>query len=305
MGGSSVEREISLITGEQIRRALRAKGFKTTGIDLDRDIVSKLRRSRCQVVFIALHGVPGEDGTIQGLLDILGLPYVGSGVLASAVGMDKIRSKMLFSAMGIPAPFHISVNRIELGQGVAGQLVQRLVGSLGLPLVVKPATTGSAIGVKVIERKDDILPALEDALKFGNEAIVEEHIAGTEITIGLLGNERPRVLPAVEIVPERGFYDFEAKYTPGMSRHLIPPRASQKVVARAEKFALAAHVGLGCRGLSRVDFIIDKEEHLPYILEINTIPGMTPTSLFPEAARSAGIEFEELVEDLVRLALER
>ncbi|HEB12785.1 MAG TPA: D-alanine--D-alanine ligase [Actinobacteria bacterium] len=304
MGGNSVEREVSLITGAEINRALSAKNYQTTKIDLDKDVVSNLQNSQCDLVFIALHGVPGEDGTIQGLLDILGLPYVGSGVLASAVGMDKIRSKMLFSALGIPAPFHITVNEKELNDSSAGQLIQRLVGSLGLPMVIKPTTTGSAIGVEIVEKEAQIEPALKEAMKYGRETMAEEFMVGKEITIGLLGNESPRALPAIEIVTERDFYDYKAKYTSGLSKHIIPPRVPEKTLVDAEKFAKAAHVGLGCRGFSRVDFMVDKEENIPYVLEINTIPGMTPLSLFPDAARSAGIEFEDLIEKLIELALE-
>ncbi len=302
MGGSSVEREISLITGEKISEALISRGYDVAKIDLDEDIVDKLKASEADIVFIALHGSPGEDGTIQGLLEIIDVPYVGSGVLASAVGIDKIRSKMLFSAMGIPAPFHLPVSPLELGEERTDQLVERLVGALGLPMVIKPSKTGSAIGVRIVRDKADIESAVRDAVKFG-EAIAEEFIAGTEITTGVLGTEQPRALPTIEIVSDGEFYDFEAKYTPGKSEHIIPPRVSPEVVKKAEAFAIAAHVGLGCSCFSRVDFIVDEEDDLPYILEINTIPGMTPTSLFPEAAKAAGIDFEDLVESLVKLAL--
>lgn len=304
MGGPSAEREISLTTGEEIHRALTAKGYKSTRIDLDREIVSNLKNSGCDLAFIALHGVPGEDGTIQGLLEVLEIPYVGSGVLASAVGIDKIRSKMMFSALGIPAPFHIPVNRIELNGTASQQLVQRLVGSLDLPMIIKPAAAGSAVGVKIVEDQEAIVPALREATEFSPEAMAEEFIAGTEITIGLLGNLNPRPLPAIEIVTENDFYDYEAKYTAGKCRHIVPPGVPKETIAQAEKFAIAAHIGLGCRGFSRVDFIVDKEDYLPYILEINTIPGMTPLSLFPDAAKHAGIEFEDLVETLVKLALD-
>jgi len=155
-----------------------------------------------------------------------------------------------------------------------------------------------------VQAQDEIEPALREATKFSREAIAEEYIPGTEITIGLLGNERPRALPAIEIVSDNDFYDYEAKYTAGKSRHVIPPRVPKESVAKAERFAIAAHVGLGCRGFSRVDFIVDKEDHTPYILEINTIPGMTPLSLFPEAAKEVGIDFEDLIETLVGLAME-
>ncbi len=302
MGGSSVEREISLVTGEKISDALVSRGYEVARIDLDEDIVDKLKASQADLVFIALHGSPGEDGTIQGFLEIIGLPYVGSGVLASAVGIDKIRSKMLFSALGIPAPFHLPVSSRELGEERTEQLIQRLVGAIGLPMVIKPARTGSAIGVRIVREKADIESAIREAVLFG-EAIAEEFIEGVEITTGVLGTEQPRALPAIEIVSAGEFYDFEAKYTPGKSEHVIPPQVPPEAIKKAEAFAIAAHVGLGCSCFSRVDFIVDREDDLPYILEINTIPGMTPTSLFPEAAKAAGIDFEDLVESLVKLAL--
>lgn len=303
MGGQSAEREVSLVTGAEIDKALKQKGYKTVLLELDRDVAENLKASRCDVVFIALHGRPGEDGTIQGMLEILGLPYVGSGVLASAIGMDKIRSKMFFASLGIPAPFHMTITAAE-AEKQPKQLLERLVSSLGLPMVIKPADAGSAIGVKIVKEKSEIEPAVKEALKLSEEAVAEEFIKGTEITVGILGTKSPRTLPAIEIVSQNEFYDYEAKYTPGLSQHIIPPRVSKKALERAEKFALAAHLGLGCRCFSRVDFIVEKEDDLPYILEINTIPGMTPVSLFPDAAKAAGIEFPELVDSLIKLALE-
>lgn len=303
MGGPSREREISLKTGGQIFQALQSKGYPAATIDLGSDIVEQLNKSRCDLVFIALHGSPGEDGTIQGLLETLGIPYVGSGVLASALGMDKIRSKLFFASIGIPAPFYMPVERYDLKGATINQITERLLDSLGLPMVIKPAREGSAIGVAVIRKKEEVKPLLEAGLEKNDELIFEEYIKGTEITVGVLGNVNPETLPIVEIVPENEFYDFEAKYD-GKSKHIIPARIGDKESEQARKFALAAHKGLGCRDFSRVDFIVSKEDHLPYILEINTIPGMTPVSLFPEAAKAAGLEFPELIDKLVKLALE-
>lgn len=304
MGGPSAERDISLVTGEQVRRALRSKGYRTTAIDLDAGFIRRLRAARPDVVFIALHGVPGEDGTIQGALELLGFPYVGSGVLASALGMDKARAKMFFVSMGIPAPFHIPVHAHELEKRPIGQLEEQLIGSLGLPMVIKPALEGSAIGVAIVRRREELAGAVERAFERGRQILAEEFIKGSEITVGVLGNEEPQALPVIEIVPENEFYDYEAKYTPGRSRHLIPPRIPKQAERQAQQYAVAAHVGLGCRCFSRVDFVVGAEDHLPYILEINTIPGMTPVSLFPDAARAAGLDFPELVERLIELALE-
>lgn len=303
MGGRSAEREVSLVTGQEIEKALKQKGYKTVPLELDQNVAENLKASKCDVVFIALHGSPGEDGTIQGMLEILGLPYVGSGVLASALGMDKVRSKMFFTSLGIPAPFHMVVTKAEK-EKQPHQLLDRLLSSLGLPMVIKPSDAGSALGVKIVKTKEEIAPALEAALNLSSEAVVEEYIKGTEITVGVLGTKSPRTLPAIEIISQNEFYDYEAKYTPGLSQHIIPPRVSKEALEKAEKFALAAHLGLGCRCFSRVDFIVEKEDELPYILEINTIPGMTPVSLFPDAAKAAGIDFPDLVELLIKLALE-
>lgn len=303
MGGPSGEREISLQTGAQIYQALKGKGYSAVTIDLGPDIVERLNRARGDLVFIALHGSPGEDGTIQGLLETLMIPYVGSRVLASALGMDKVRSKLFFASIGIPAPFYMPVEKGELKNSTIEQISERLLDSLGLPMVVKPSKEGSAIGVAVIRERDAVKSALANGLEQSGDLIFEEYIEGVEITVGVLGNSELETLPIVEIVPENEFYDFEAKYD-GKSKHVIPARISEKEADLARKYALAAHLGLGCRNFSRVDFIIGKDDHLPYILEINTIPGMTPVSLFPEAAKAAGLEFPELIDKLVKLALE-
>lgn len=303
MGGPSAERDVSIKTGTQIYEALKGKGYPAVTIDMGPDLVDELKKAGGDLVFIALHGSPGEDGTIQGLLDTLKIPYVGSGVLASALGMDKFRSKLFFAAIGIPSPFYMLVNKKELKQSSVDQISERLIDSIGLPLVIKPVKEGSAIGVTIVKEKDQVKKALNKGFKHGDELIVEEHIEGTEITVGVMGNDDPKTLPIVEIVTENEFYDFEAKYE-GKSQHIIPARISDKEADQARRFAVAAYRGLGCRDFSRIDFIVGKEDGLPYILEINTIPGMTPVSLFPDAAKAQGLEFPDLIETLVKLSLE-
>jgi len=304
MGGSSAERDISLKTGTQIYQALKSKDYSVSTLDLNSDIVGNLKKSQCELVFIALHGSPGEDGTIQGLLEILDIPYVGSGVLASALGMDKIRSKLFFASLGIPTPFYLPVNKSELKNISIKKISDRILDSLSVPMVIKPTKAGSAIGVEIVKRRDKVKQALSQGLMESDELIVEEYIEGAEVTVGIIGNDELKTLPIVEIVTENEFYDYEAKYD-GKSRHVIPANISEAVAEKVNRFALAAHVGLGCRSFSRVDFIIGREDQIPYILEINTIPGMTDVSLFPDAARADGMEFPDLIETLVQLAMEK
>ncbi|HEX21045.1 MAG TPA: ATP-grasp domain-containing protein [Actinobacteria bacterium] len=217
--------------------------------------------------------------------------------------MDKIRSKLFFASLGIPTPFYLPVHKSELKGNSISKISARILDSLSVPMVVKPTKAGSAIGVEIIKRKDKVKPALAQGLMESDELIVEEYIEGPEVTVGIIGNDDLQTLPIVEIVSENEFYDFEAKYD-GKSRHIIPANIPKVVADKVNRYALAAHVGLGCRNFSRVDFIIGREDHIPYILEINTIPGMTDVSLFPDAARVDGMEFPDLIEHLVQLALE-
>lgn len=304
MGGSSAEREISIKTGSQIYEALKSRGYPAETIDMSPKVVEDLQKADGDIVFIALHGSPGEDGTIQGLLDTLEIPYVGSGVLASALGMDKFRSKLFFAAIGIPSPFYMLIHKKELEKFSLDQMSDKLNDSIGLPLVIKPVREGSAIGVTIVKELENVKAAIEKGFKHGDELIAEECIIGTEITIGVIGNEDPRTLPIVEIISDNDFYDFEAKYE-GKSRHIIPARISDEEAEKALKYSLAAHSGLGCQDLSRVDFIVSKEDGIPYLLEINTIPGMTPVSLFPDAAKAEGLEFPDLIDQLVRISLKK
>ncbi|MBA4369951.1 MAG: D-alanine--D-alanine ligase [Coriobacteriaceae bacterium] len=297
-GGRSAEREVSLNTGAQVASALASADFRVVEIDTgDAGFIEAIRVSGADVAFICLHGRWGEDGTIQGLLELLDLPYVGSGVLASAAAMDKVMSKRLFELHGLKTPEWATVRRGEPFDTDA------LVMQLGTRTVVKPASEGSAIGVTIVHAPEELPVALEESFRHDAVALVERFVAGAEVTVGVLGNEHPRALPSLEIVPEHEFYDYESKYVPGMSRHIIPARISAEADAECVRLALEAHAALGCWGMSRADTIVTADGEV-YLLEVNTIPGMTATSLFPDAARAAGIEFPQLCAQLVELALE-
>lgn len=328
MGGKSQEREISLKTGNQIRDALLSKNHEVVSFDLDDNLYDGLMNSRPDVVYIALHGKYGEDGCLQGMLEIMGIPYVGSGVLASALAMNKIMAKKIFEYSGIPTPKSISFSMAEMGNYIqnseaeadnspisskTGQgdfstnptlELKEFLAVHGLPVIVKPNKQGSTIGLTVVRDESQIAGAIEHAFKFDDEVIIEEYISGVELTVGIIGNKDPVALPVIEIVSETGLYDYTAKYTKGLSHHIIPARVPEDSIKEAQRIALAVHRAIGCRGLSRVDIMLGKKDSIPYVLEINTLPGMTETSLVPDAARAVGIEFPDLVERLIRLALE-
>jgi D-alanine-D-alanine ligase len=298
MGGRSAEREVSLNTGCQVGDALGSLGWDVVRIDAGAaGFMDELRDSGASVVFICLHGRYGEDGTVQGLLELLDMPYVGSGVLASALAMDKVMSKRVFSCEGIRSPEYVVLRRGEPWDEAA--IIERL----GPKMVVKPASEGSSVGMHIVHEPAELGAALRDAFTHDEVVLVERVVTGVEVTIGVIGNEEPVALPTLEIVPEHEFYDYDSKYLPGMSTHIIPARVSEAARDECQRLAVAAHTVLGCRGMSRGDTIV-AEDGTVYLLEVNTIPGMTSTSLLPDAARAAGIEFPALCERLVRLALE-
>ncbi len=298
MGGVSAEREVSLNTGAQVAEALSAAGHDPVQVDSGAEgFMADLVEASPDVVFVCLHGRYGEDGTVQGLLELLGLPYVGSGVLASALAMDKVMSKHFFGHAGIATPAYV---HLRAGDPVDQDAITAV---LGTKTVVKPANEGSAIGVTIAHDPSELPAAIAAAFRRDDSVLVERFIAGVEVTVGVLGNAELLALPVLEIVPEHEFYDYESKYVPGMSRHIIPARVSEKARAECERLSLEAHRTLGCRGMSRADLIV-AEDGTVYLLEVNTIPGMTRTSLLPDAARAAGIEFPELCDRLVDLALE-
>lgn len=299
-GGKSAEREVSLKSGEQVFQTLDKERYEVLRYD-PRDDLPRLARDAAEidVALIILHGRLGEDGTIQGFLDLLNIPYQGSGVLGSALAMNKVLSKQLYSQAGLPvAPFMV------LDRAVA-QPTTRVIDELGLPVVVKPEHEGSSIGLTIVRNADQFPKALAGAWQYDRRCLVERYIPGIEITGGVLGNDSLEALPLIEIVPgaDHEFFDYSAKYTPGASKEICPARLSPALTAKAREYASRAHQALFCRGYSRTDMIVC--DHEIYVLETNTIPGMTETSLFPQAAAAAGMSFSALLDRLIELALEK
>jgi len=290
-GGLSAEREVSLKSGAAVHQALVAQGYNAVAIDVGRDLAEVLKREGVEVAFIALHGRYGEDGCVQGLLELLEIPYTGSGVLASALAMHKRYSKQAFTASGIlTAPF-LCYRR--------GETVRLTDLPFSLPLVVKPVQEGSSVGVSIVREESQLPKALELAFDHDDEILVEQYIKGQEVQVGIL-DDRP--VGAIEIVPKNEFYDFEAKYTDGMAEHLFPARLEPNLYEKAQQVGLAAHRALGCKGYSRVDLLVTTAGDC-YVLEVNTLPGMTALSLLPEiAAKGAGLPFETLVSRIIESA---
>lgn len=299
MGGTSEEREISLQSGANVCMALKKKGYQVETLDLNRDTLNRIAEIAPDVVFIALHGKNGEDGTIQGHLDLLGIPYTGSGVASSAICMNKIITKKILSYEGLPTPDFIIICKDTFDR--ASFVVRSLVQKFGLPMVVKAATQGSSIGTYIVKKEDEILPAIEAAFQYDDEVLIEKYIDGTLLTVSILGNHNPCVLPIIEITSSNEFYDYESKYTPGMCEHIVPARIGQDIQNKITRISEEAYKSLSCRGFARIDFMLDGEGH-PYILEINTIPGLTDMSLVPDAARAVGISYEDLIVRLLELA---
>jgi len=289
MGGVSREREISLKTGKAILKALAEKGYNVCPIDVDQDIAEVLIKERIECAFIALHGRFGEDGTIQGMLELMRIPYTGSGVLASALGLHKIMAKKLFLCEKIPTPRFEVFQRQDIGRDKVRKV------SLPFPLVVKPAREGSTIGVSIVRTEDEMALALKKAGEYDEEILVEEFMKGKEITVGIL-EDIP--LPVIEIVPKSGFYDYHAKYTKGETEYVIPARIPREKYLHAQEISLKAFQALGCSGCARVDLMTDEKDD-PFVIDVNTMPGMTETSLLPKAANYAGISFEDLVERIL------
>ena len=284
-GGPSAEREVSLVSGKEVADALRERGYKGVSlIDVGPDLPAQLRKRRIDVVFNALHGKVGEDGCVQGLLEVMGIPYTGSGVTASALCMDKVLTKEVLVRNRIPTPpYQVLAEK--------GQVRVKLP----LPVVVKPRAEGSSIGVTIVRRQRDVAAAVREACRSDRDALVESYVPGKEITVGLLNGE---ALGVTEIKPAKGFYDFKTKYTSGMASHIFPAPLPDALYRKALRLAARACAALGCEGAPRVDFRISPEQR-PYVLEVNTLPGMTPLSLLPEIAAGVGIDFGNLVERIL------
>ncbi|OQB74745.1 MAG: D-alanine--D-alanine ligase [Deltaproteobacteria bacterium ADurb.Bin135] len=281
MGGRSSERDISFKSGKAVIQGLKRRGYNVTAIDVDPDLAIKLKRKHIGAAFIALHGRWGEDGSVQGLLEIMGIPYTGSGVLGSAMAMDKVVMKMMFESMGIPSPAYT--------QAEDGGTVH-----FPLPFVVKPANEGSTIGISIVKKQKEVMAAIKKARMFDKKVMIEKYIEGDEITVGIVNGE---ALPVVQVKPSSGFYDFEAKYTKGMTEYIVPAKIDITIAKKAGDIAMEVYKAFELAGCVRIDMLVDDD--LPKVIDINTSPGMTETSLVPKAWESLGRTFDELVEAIL------
>lgn len=307
MGGRSPEYEVSLVSGQEVVKHLDPTKYEVLPVVISKDGQRWLMKGevdeeiklgeisrRADIIFIAIHGPFGEDGTIQGFLELLGIPYTGSGVLASALGMDKPMFREMMRGLRIPMP-----KFIVLRQGSEDLVRQRF----SLPVVVKPSSQGSSVGVSIVHKKSDLKKAFCRAFKFGPRVMVEEFLSGMEVSCGVLGNKNPSALPVIEIAPRGEFFDYEAKYVPGMSEEIVPARIPDKLTKKVQEIAVKVYERVGCWGFGRVDMII--RDGVPHVLEINTIPGLTPNSLLPKEAAAAGITYGCLIEKIIQFALDR
>jgi len=321
MGGKSSEHKISLMSGREVVKNLDPKRYDVLPVIISSDgrsfqlnnrkysfsQLSSIRQAQddpeltegstinCQLFFIAMHGPYGEDGTIQGFLELVGVPYTGSGVLASALGMDKISSKKLFTQAGLKVPSYLLFKK--------GNQLKKVWQKFRLPIFVKPHNQGSSVGTTKVNKKNQLSKALTNAFNFSDLVLVEEFIDGTEITCPILGNNKPQALPQIEIAPKTEYFDYQAKYNERLCDEIVPARISKSLTKKAQEAALTAYRTLGCRGFGRVDMIA-KDNNI-YVLEVNTIPGLTPVSLFPKSAAYAGISYPKLLDKIINFALEK
>ena len=289
-GSWSSEREISLRSGTCVIESLKRQGYRVKTVDVQPNFIRKLKG--IDIAFVALHGRPGEDGTIQGILEFMGIPYTGSGVLGSAIGMDKIISKRIFNALDIPTPqYHYSMQAN----------IDEVIANLGFPIVVKPRAEGSSVGITIAETRSELQGAIRKARKY-KDLFFEQYIPGKMVTCGIV-NEVP--LPVLEIAPKkRRFYDYKSKYTKGMTEYIVPASVPEKQYKKIQKYALAAHHAIAAHGFSRVDFALDND-HSPYVLEVNTIPGLLSESNLPLEARAIGLSYDDLIFEILKTSLIR
>lgn len=314
-GGKSSERDISLASGDGAQAALQEAGFSVERLDpAVLDDLKRLMDGEFDIAFLCTHGRGGEDGALQGFLETIGVPYTGSGVFGSAVSMDKTKAKMLYEAVDIPTPPSLVIQRqnwegakdatTNAPSVVASFTIEDVIDRLGDKCAIKAASEGSSVGVYIEEGADRITQAIESAFQYDDTVLVERYIPGTELTVVVLGDETFQALPIIEIVPKNASYDFESKYAPGGSEHICPARIDTGATERIQAWAIEAHKVLGCSGVSRTDFILDPTGEA-WALETNTLPGMTETSLLPDAARAAGMTFPEVCTDLMADALRK
>ncbi len=300
MGGPSTEREISLESGKAVYESLTQAGLKVATIDIKTDekqeSIRLIKSYEIDVAFIALHGRFGEDGQIQEILDTMGIPYTGSGARASRLAMDKIASRKIFEASGLTVPRYKAEDNLSYN---ANWMARH--NDFALPLVVKPATHGSSIGLSIVEKEEYLGKSVDLAFSFDERIIIEEYVTGREVTVGILDE---KALPVIEIIPKKRFFDYEAKYQAGLTDYVVPAGLEDETAKKIQEAALSAHKLLGCYGCSRVDLILSKE-NIPFVLEVNTIPGLTLTSLLPKAAKVVGINFPQLCIKLIKLAYDK
>ncbi len=297
-GGKSGERAVSLSSGKSVEQALKTAGFQVVALDpADKDDLKTLVTESFDVAFLALHGKGGEDGTIQGFLETVGIPYTGSGVWSSATAVNKITSKFFYREAHIPTPQSMRIFSPQTSS-------KDIISQVGLPCVVKAATEGSALGVYICNSEQDVTDAVEKVFTVDSSAFVETFIKGSEFTVGVLGTDNPEALPVIKIIPVHEFYDYESKYAEGGSQHICPAPLSDEETKQAQDLALKAHQVLGCQGVSRTDLIQDENGKF-WVLETNTLPGMTATSLLPDAAKVKGISFEQLCSAMIFEALDK
>ena len=295
-GGISSEREVSLETGKGIYKSLLAMGYNTVFIDLRDDFINKLKS--INLAFIALHGKYGEDGTVQGLLELLKISYTGSGVMSSAMAMDKTFSKKIFKYEKINTPSFIEVS--SYNDSDLNKIDEEIKKRITYPVIIKPNRGGSTIGVSIVYDKSELSLGIKTAFNFDSKILIEKYIHGRLLTVSIIA-DKPFTLPIIEIKPKSGFYDYKSKYTKGLTEYIVPAKLETNISEEITNLALKSHRSLDCWGISRVDFILGDDKKI-YVLEVNTIPGMTPTSLVPKAAGAAGISFDLLVEIVLNFA---
>ena len=298
-GGVSSEREVSLNSGDQVYEALDKEKYNIVRYDPKTDLARLVNDAGgIDAALIILHGPYGEDGTVQGLLDLLGIPYQGSGVLGSSLAMNKLASKYLYEKANLPVPPYVALQKSDPLDPEAWQQ------QFGFPMVVKPNESGSSVGMTIVKSKDAVKAAVEKAFSHDTTILIESYVEGIELTGGVIGNKELLALPVIEIIPDDAheFFDYEAKYTAGVTEEICPARIDDEMTQKAQSYAKMAHTALFCRGYSRTDMILKDREI--YVLETNTIPGMTATSLLPQAAQSAGFSFSQLLDRLIELSIE-
>jgi D-alanine-D-alanine ligase len=306
-GGRSLERNVSLRSGARVEDALHRLGHEVVPIDVGADLVDRLATVRPDVAFVALHGRGGEDGTVQELLELVGVPYTASGPSACSRCMDKVVAKHELRGAGLPTPDFYAFSQAAFEELGAGRALPALEERLDFPIVVKPAAQGSALGIKFARSAADVPTAIVAAFSYDTKVLLERHVEGRDLAVSVIdGPDGPQALPVVEAIPhEEHFYDFEARYEIGRTAFVCPAQIPEDTTARAQELALAAYTTLGCSGFARVDLMLEQETGELYLLEANAIPGLTDTSLLPLAAEAAGISFDELIARIVELAVER